>query len=92
MTTPQEAPQFIRGQSIARFSSYADAQRAVDYLSDEDFPVEHLTIVGSDLRQVERVTGRLTKWKASRLSRAATGGLASCHREKSAPCNNTCGV
>jgi hypothetical protein len=72
MTTPQEAPQFIRGQSIARFSSYADAQRAVDYLSDEGFPVEHLTIVGSDLRQVERVTGRLTKWKAA-LAGAGTG-------------------
>jgi len=72
MTTPQEAPQFIRGQSIARFSSYADAQRAVDYLSDEGFPVENLTIVGSDLRQVERVTGRLTNWKAA-LVGAGTG-------------------
>jgi hypothetical protein len=72
MTTPQEAPQIIRGQSIARFNSYADAQRAVDYLSDEGFPVEHLTIVGSDLRQVERVTGRMTKWKAA-LAGAGTG-------------------
>jgi hypothetical protein len=72
MTTPQEAPQLIRGQSIARFSSYADAQRAVDYLSDEGFPVEHLTIVGSDLRQVERVTGRMTNWKAA-LVGAGTG-------------------
>jgi hypothetical protein len=72
MSTPQEAPQFIPGQSIARFNSYAEAQRAVDYLSDEGFPVEHLTIVGSDLRQVERVTGRLTKWKAA-LAGAGTG-------------------
>jgi hypothetical protein len=72
MTSPQQAPQFIRGQSIATFNSYLDAQRAVDYLSDEGFPVEHLTIVGSDLRQVERVTGRMTKWKAA-LAGAGTG-------------------
>jgi hypothetical protein len=32
----------------------------VDYLSDQQFPVEQVTIVGVDLMQVERVTGRLT--------------------------------
>ena len=44
--------------TVARFNDYADAQRAVDRLSDDGFPVEKLDIIGSDLRLVERVTGR----------------------------------
>jgi len=57
--------------AVATYSDYAEAQRAVDRLSDDGFPVEHLDIIGSDLRLVERVTGRLTK------ARAATAGAAS---------------
>jgi hypothetical protein len=72
MASPQEPVELVRGQSIASFSTYADAQRAVDYLSDNGFPVENLTIVGSDLKQVERVLGRLTSWKAA-LAGAGTG-------------------
>ncbi|HEY0470082.1 MAG TPA: general stress protein [Kribbella sp.] len=72
MTTPHESVEFVRGRSIASFSTYADAQRAVDYLSDNGFPVENLTIVGSDLKQVERVLGRMTSWKAA-LAGAGTG-------------------
>jgi hypothetical protein len=45
---------------IASFSSYAEAERAVDYLSDNEFPVERVQIVGRDLKLVEQVTGRLT--------------------------------
>jgi len=42
------------------------AQRsAVDRLSDDGFPVENLDIVGSGLRLVERVTGRLTRARAT---------------------------
>jgi hypothetical protein len=47
-------------QSLGVYDDYADAQRAVDYLSDEGFPVQNVLIVGTDLKQVERVTGRLT--------------------------------
>jgi hypothetical protein len=73
MTTPQEQPTaLVSGVSVGAFSSYADAQRAVDYLSDNGFPVEHLTIIGSDLKQVEKVVGRMTKWKAA-LAGAGTG-------------------
>ena len=43
---------------IASYDSYAEAQRAVDYLSDEGFPVERVSIVAEDLRFVEQVTGR----------------------------------
>lgn len=56
---------------VGSYRDYAEAQRAVDRLSDDGFPVEHLDIIGSDLRLVERVTGRLTK------ARAAAAGAAS---------------
>src|SRR5215471_19154902 len=54
---------------VASFSTYEEAQRAVDYLADEKFPVERVAIVGEGLRLVEQITGRLTWWKA------ALGGL-----------------
>ena len=58
-------------QSLAVYDDYASAQKTVDYLSDHEFPVQHLMIVGTDLKRVERITGRLT-W-----SRVAVGGLLS---------------
>jgi hypothetical protein len=51
--------------TVARFDDYESAQRAVDRLSDDGFPVEKLDIVGSGLRLVERVTGRLTTTRAA---------------------------
>ncbi len=60
-----------RGESIGRYESYLDAQRAVDFLSDERFPVQFVTIVGTGLRMVERVTGRLS------YTRVAFAGAAS---------------
>jgi hypothetical protein len=51
--------------TVARFDDYETAQRAVDRLSDDGFPVEQLDIVGSELRLVERVTGRLTSGRAA---------------------------
>jgi hypothetical protein len=51
--------------TVARFDDYASAQRAVDRLSDDGFPVEKLDIVGSGVRLVERVTGRLTRARAA---------------------------
>ena len=47
--------------SLGTYEKYEDAQKAVDYLSDHQFAVENCMIVGTDLRQVERVTGRLTR-------------------------------
>ncbi|WP_375481585.1 general stress protein [uncultured Jatrophihabitans sp.] len=69
-TVPFQAPPrfdatYLAWNTVASFDDYADAQRAVDTLSDDGFPVEHLDIVGSDLRLVERVTGRLTKGRAA---------------------------
>ncbi|HSJ22382.1 MAG TPA: general stress protein [Nocardioidaceae bacterium] len=58
-------------QSLGVYDDYAAAQRAVDHLSDRGFPVENCMIVGTDLKQVERVTGRLT------TGRVALGGALS---------------
>jgi len=60
------------GMRIGSFGSYAEAQRAVDYLSDNKFPVENTSIIGSDLRMVEQITGRLT-WARAALAGAASG-------------------
>jgi hypothetical protein len=59
---------------IASFPSYAEAERAVDYLSDNEFPVERVQIVGRDLKLVEQVTGRVTPGRAA-LDGAMTGAL-----------------
>ena len=58
-------------QALGVYDEYTDAQKAVDFLSDHAFPVENCMIVGTDLKQVERVTGRLT------TGRVALGGLLS---------------
>lgn len=58
-------------RSLGVYDDYAEAQRAVDYLADHDFPVADVMIVGTDLRQVERVTGRVT------TGRVLMGGLLS---------------
>ncbi|MHB1065223.1 MAG: general stress protein [Georgenia sp.] len=53
-------PTLPTGVEVASFRTYLEAQRAVDRLSDAAFPVQQVTIVGTDLRLVERITGRLT--------------------------------
>src|SRR3712207_6532250 len=58
-------------QSLAVYDDYAAAQRAVDHLSDQKFPVEQCMIVGTELKRIERITGRLT------TARVALGGLLS---------------
>ncbi|MET3860309.1 putative membrane protein [Dietzia sp. 2505] len=60
------------GWVVGSYPTYAQAQAAVDHLADEEFPVHEVTIVGVDLMQVERVTGRLT-WPKILLGGLATG-------------------
>lgn len=57
---PLGLPTPPKGWPVGSYPTYAEAQRAVDYLSDNQFPVQQVTIVGVDLMQVERVTGRLS--------------------------------
>jgi hypothetical protein len=56
---------------VASYSSYAEAQTAVDSLSDKGFAVEGTLIVGTGLKLVEQVLGRLTVIRA-----AGRGALA----------------
>ena len=60
------------GETIGSYTSYLDAQKAVDYLADEKFPVRHVSIVGNDLKMVERVTGKLSYPRVA-LTGAMTG-------------------
>ncbi|HEV7450522.1 MAG TPA: general stress protein [Pseudonocardiaceae bacterium] len=61
-------------RTVAVFDNYADAERAVDRLSDLRFPVERVAIIGHDLRMVEQVTGRLNYGGAA-LKGAVSGAL-----------------
>jgi hypothetical protein len=57
---------------VGTYTDYALAQAAVDHLSDSGFPVEKTAIIGTDLRLVENVIGRLTTGRAA-LAGAASG-------------------
>jgi hypothetical protein len=61
----------LGGVQVGSYDSYEQAQAAVDYLSDEKFPVENVTIIGTDLRMIETVTGRLTTGRAVAAGAAA---------------------
>lgn len=50
---------------LASFTEYADAQAVVDRLSDQQFPVEHVAIIGYNVRIEEQVTGRMTNGTAA---------------------------
>lgn len=50
---------------VRSYATYTAAQGAVDRLSDASFPVDQVEILGRDLSFVERVTGRLTTWRAA---------------------------
>lgn len=60
-----------QGELLGRYRSYEDAQKVVDHLAkDPDFDIKTVTIVGNELRSVEKVRGRLTYPRA-----AGTGAL-----------------
>ena len=63
------APQRPHKVVLGSYSSHAAAQRTVDVLAEHGFPVEHVTIVGTNLRLHEVVLGRWTL-----VTGAVTGG------------------
>lgn len=65
-------PTMPKGEVVATYETYAEAQATVDTLAKADFPVKQLSIVGNDLNSVERVTGKLT-WGRVALAGAASG-------------------
>ncbi len=68
---PALLPSIPKGDVLGTYDTYLEAQSVVDRLAKADFEVKKLSIVGNDLKTVERVTGKLT-W-----SRAAVAGAAS---------------
>ena len=72
MSNHEQYSDIPRGQVVGTYDTYVEAQRAVDFLSDEQFPVQHVSIVGSDLKMVENVLGRLTRGRAA-MAGAASG-------------------
>ncbi|MET7884649.1 general stress protein [Streptomyces avermitilis] len=63
-----------RRRPVASYTTYREAERAVDHLSDHGFPVERVAIIGQDLRLVEQVIGRMDYGRAV-LHGAASGAL-----------------
>ena len=70
---PRSAVMDVTGRPVlATYDAYVDAQKAVDTLSDNGFPVQNVAIVGVDVRLVESVIGRLT-WGKAALSGMLSG-------------------
>lgn len=63
--TAQAFPTLPRGDVLGTYDSYPEAQRAVAKLAEADFPVAKISIVGNDLKTVERVTGKMTYGRAA---------------------------
>src|SRR4051794_24015709 len=80
MTTPSPLngpgrglfPPLPRGEVVPTFETHPEAQQAVDVLARADFAVDKVSIVGSDVKSVERVTGKLT-WGRVAIAGAASG-------------------
>jgi len=64
-------PTLPRGEVLGTYESHAEAQQVVNRLAEAEFEVAQVAIIGSDLKTVERVTGRMT------YGRAAAAGAAS---------------
>lgn len=72
--SPEPATDTRSRVTIASYSSYGEAERAVDYLSDQGYAVEHVAIVGKGLRSVEQVTSRMSGWRSALIG-AGEGAL-----------------
>jgi len=60
-----DTPSVSYWNTVGSYPTYEQAQAAVDALVSAGFPVEHLQIVGSDLRLVERVTAAMSRGRAA---------------------------
>lgn len=69
-----QMPELPQGETVSTYDRYADAMHAVDVLARANFPVNAVSVVGNDVRTVERVTGRLTYGRV-----ALMGGLSGAY-------------
>jgi hypothetical protein len=65
-------PVIPRGDVLGTYETYQEAQQVVDKLAKLDFDVRQLSIIGNDLKTVERVTGKLT-YGRSAITGAVSG-------------------
>jgi hypothetical protein len=65
-------PAIPNGEVLADFPQYAEAVAYVEKLVRNDFPAGFIAIVGSDLRSVERVRGKMSYARVA-FSGAVTG-------------------
>ncbi|HMM82699.1 MAG TPA: hypothetical protein PJ998_05925 [Terrimesophilobacter sp.] len=65
-------PTLPKGDVLGTYDTYDEAMAIVDRLARAEFTVKQMAIVGSDLRTVERVTGKMTYGRAA-LAGAASG-------------------
>lgn len=78
MTTPTPASRLAdlqrvpKGDVLGTYDSYLEAQAIVDHLAKADFPVAQVSIVGNDLKSVERVTRKLS-WSRAALEGTLSG-------------------
>lgn len=61
-----------KGEILGTYDTYAEAQEKVDHLAKADFAVSKVSIVGNDLKSVERVTRKLS-WSRAALEGALSG-------------------
>jgi hypothetical protein len=61
-----------KGDVLGTYDSYLEAQAIVDHLAKADFPVAQVSILGNDLKSVERVTRKLS-WSRAALEGALSG-------------------
>lgn len=79
-STPFRRPAAVRSvvegrRPIATYATYEEAEEAVDYLADNHFPVERVSIVGHGVTLVEEVTGR-SGWLDALVRGSLAGALA----------------
>jgi uncharacterized membrane protein len=61
-----------KGEVLGTYDTYLEAQERVDHLAKAEFPIARVSIVGNDLKSVERVTRKLS-WSRAALEGALSG-------------------
>jgi len=69
---PQDLLRVPTGDVLGTYDTYPEAQAIVDHLAKADFPVAQVSILGNDLKSVERVTRKLS-WSRAALEGALSG-------------------
>jgi hypothetical protein len=75
-TRPRVAHDVLAGTvPVATFAALGEVQDALAAIADGEFPIHRATVVGTDLRLVERVSGRMSVLRAAGYGTAAGAWL-----------------